>query len=237
MIAANTATARFLEDNGFPSIRRTLRAPDRWPRIVALAAAVGETLPEAPSAPALSSFLEKRAQEDPEHFAELSLSIVKLLGRGTYTVEVPGAPPPEGHFGLAVDGYAHSTAPNRRYADLVTQRLVKAAIAKQAPPFDAEALADIARRCTLQEDAATKVERQVRKSAAALLVEARRGERFRALVTGASPKGTWARIDRPCVEGRIVRGFEDLDVGDRVTVEVLSTDVKRGFIDFARVHS
>jgi VacB/RNase II family 3'-5' exoribonuclease len=231
MIAANVAVAQLLERHGFPSIRRVLRAPERWDRIVELAAGLGERLPAEPSAPALQDFLLRRRRTDPARFGDLSLSVVKLLGSGEYAVEVPGGPG-DGHFGLAVRDYAHSTAPNRRFPDLVTQRLVKAAVAGRPCPATAGQLAEVARRCTLQEDNAAKVERRVRKSAAALLLASRVGERFDGIVTGASPKGTWVRILRPCVEGRVVRGEHGLDVGDPVTVQLVSTDVERGYVDF-----
>ena len=231
MIGANVAIAQFLERHGFPSIRRVLRAPERWDRIVALAAGLGERLPAEPSASALQEFLVRRRRADPARFADVSLSVVKLLGSGEYAVEVPGGPA-EGHFGLAVKDYAHSTAPNRRFPDLVTQRLVKAALAGRPCPATAGELAELARHCTLQEDNAAKVERQVRKSAAALLLASRVGERFDGIVTGASPKGTWVRILHPHVEGRVVRGERGLDVGDRVRVELVHTDVERGYIDF-----
>jgi VacB/RNase II family 3'-5' exoribonuclease len=232
MIAANTATARFLEARGFASLRRILRVPARWDRIVALARELGEALPETPSARALQAFLLKRRAADPVRFPDLSLSVVKLLGSGEYGVEVPGRPT-EGHFGLAVKDYTHSTAPNRRYPDLVTQRLVKAALAGAPCPYSVEDLEALARHCTEQEDDAAKIERQVKKSAAAMLLASRQGERFDAIVTGASPKGTWVRVFRPPVEGRVVRGEAGLDVGERVWVELLDTDVERGFIDFA----
>jgi VacB/RNase II family 3'-5' exoribonuclease len=233
MIAANGAVARFLASRGLPSFRRVLRSPERWERIVELAAAVGERLPVAPDARALEAFLTKRQAADRERFPDLSLSIVKLMGRGEYAVERPGGA--EGHFGLAVRDYTHSTAPNRRFPDLITQRLVKAALAGRPSPYADGDLLALARHCTEQEHNAEKVERQVRKSAAALLLLNRIGERFAGLVTGASPKGTWARILAPPIEGRVVRGFRGLDVGDRVTVELVSVDVDRGFIDFARV--
>jgi exoribonuclease-2 len=233
MIATNVATAQFLERHGFPSLRRVLRSPERWDRIVALAAALGERLPAEPSAPALQAFLTQRRRADPERFADVSLSVVKLLGSGEYAVELPGGQA-DGHFGLAVRDYTHSTAPNRRFPDLATQRLLKAAIAGTPSPYSADELVDLARHCTLQEDNATKVERQVRKSAAALLLAPRLGQRFDAIVTGASPKGTWVRILHPTVEGRVVRGERGLDVGDPVRVELVRTDVERGFIDFAR---
>jgi VacB/RNase II family 3'-5' exoribonuclease len=233
MIAANGATATYLDAKGFPSLRRVLRSPERWSRIVQLAAGVGDRLPEQPDAVALEAFLARRRKADPEKFPDLSLAVVKLVGRGEYALDLPGADPP-GHFGLAVKDYTHSTAPNRRFPDLITQRLVKAAIAGSPAPYDLQALAALATHCTAREDDATKVERLVRKSAAALLLSSRIGERFDAIVTGASPKGTWARILKPPAEGRIEHGFQGLDVGDRVRLKLIRTDVERGFIDFAR---
>jgi exoribonuclease-2 len=233
MIAANGVTAKFLEKKRFPSLRRILRVPKRWERIVELAAQLGERLPAAPDAAALDAFLVKRRAADPERFCDLSLSVVKLLGRGEYVPEFPGKPA-EGHFGLAVNDYTHSTAPNRRFPDLIAQRLVKAALAESPPPYDYDELTELARHCTLQEDNASKVERQVQKSAAALMLATRIGERFDAIVTGASAKGTWVRISRPTVEGRVVRGYEGLDVGDPVRVQLVHADAARGFIDFAR---
>jgi len=234
MIAANEVTAKFLDARGSPSLRRVLRAPERWERIVELAAGLGERLPPAPDARALETFLGARRRADPARFPDLSLSVVKLLGSGEYVLDPPGGAP-DGHFGLAVRDYTHSTAPNRRFPDLITQRLLKAALAGRSAPYTDVELAALARRCTEQEDNADKVERQVRKSAAALLLASRIGERFDAIVTGASLKGTWARVLRPPVEGKVVRGFEGIDVGDRVRVELVRTDVERGFIDFARV--
>lgn len=231
MIAVNTVTARFLEDRGYPSIRRVLRAPARWDRIVAIARQLDEPLPSAPDAPALERFLLRRRAAAPGSFGELSLAVVKLLGAGEYAVETPGTDG-GGHFGLAVKDYAHSTAPNRRYADLVTHRLLKAAMAGAATPYSTETLAVFARRCTEQGNNAGKVERQVRKSAAALLLASRVGEQFDAIVTGASEKGTWVRLVTPPVEGRVVAAFDGFDVGDRVRVELVATDVERGFIDF-----
>jgi VacB/RNase II family 3'-5' exoribonuclease len=236
MIAANGVTARYLEQKGFASLRRVLRSPERWQRIVELAAGFGERLPPEPDAAALETFLSKRRQADPTGFPDLSLAVVKLLGRGEYLLERPGRQT-EGHFGLAVRDYTHSTAPNRRFPDLIAQRLLKAALDGQTGPYDDEELEEMARHCTAQEDNAAKVERRVRKSAAALLLESRIGERFDAIVTGASTKGTWARIVRPAAEGMVVRGAAGLDVGDHVRVELVATDVDRGFIDFARVGS
>ena len=232
MIGANEATARFLEERGFASIRRVLKAPERWDRIVALAAAVGGRLPDAPDAAALEAFLEARRVKDPAHFPDLSLSIVKMLGSGEYAVERPGGTIP-GHFGLAAHDYTHSTAPNRRFPDLITQRLLKAAVGGNEPPYGDEDLRVLAEHCTRQEDNAAKVERQVRKSAAAMLLESRIGERFDAIVTGASAKGTWVRTLGTPVEGRVVEGANGLDVGDRVRVTLVHTDAERGFIDVA----
>ena len=234
MIAANGVTAKYLEKKGLPSLRRVLRTPKRWDRIVALAAESGERLPLTPDAAALDAFLTKRRQDDPASFPDVSLSVVKLLGSGEYALEVPGQTS-EGHFGLAVRDYTHSTAPNRRFPDLVAQRLLKAALTGQSSPYTNDELTTLARHCTDQEDNAAKVERQVAKSAAALLLSSRIGARFDAIVTGASEKGTWARISGPTTEGRVIRRFEGLDVGDRVRVELVHTDVARGFIDFAAV--
>ena len=233
MIAANGVTARYLEAKGIPAFRRVLHVPQRWDRIVELAAALGEQLPPAPDAPALEAFLARRQQADPLRFPDLSLSVIKLLGSGEYVVDLPGRQM-EGHFGLAVAAYTHSTAPNRRFADLVTQRLLKAAVLGGPPPYDTDELQGLARHCTDREDNARKVERRLQKSAAALLLERRVGERFEGMVTGASEKGTWVRIIRPPVEGRVVRGFQGLDVGDRVRVELVGTNAEKGFIDFAR---
>jgi exoribonuclease-2 len=235
MIAANGVTARYLVARGFSSLRRLLRSPERWERIIALAADLGERLPPRPDAAALDAFLARRRAADPVRFPDLSLSVVKLLGSGEYALQ-PAGGESEGHFGLAVRDYTHSTAPNRRFPDLITQRLLKAAIAGRAAPYSNDELETLARHCTQQEDAAAKVERQVRKSAGALLLGNRIGERFEAIVTGASAKGTWVRVvpPGPAVEGRVVRGFQDLDVGDHTRVELVHTDVERGFIDFAR---
>ncbi|MFL5308441.1 MAG: RNB domain-containing ribonuclease [Polyangia bacterium] len=232
MVAANITTARFLEQRRFPSLRRVLRSPERWQRIVELAATYGAQLPAEPDAPALEAFLTERRGLDPDRFPDLSLAVVKLLGRGEYAVETPGGA--SEHFGLAVRDYTHSTAPNRRFPDLVTHRLVKAALAGQPSPYGIVDLTALAKHCTDAEDAAAKVERAVRKSAAALLLASRIGDTFDGFVTGASAKGTWVRVLNPPVEGRLVRGFEGLDVGDRVTVVLEHTDAERGFIDFAR---
>ena len=234
MIAANGVVAQYLEAQHSPSLRRVLRQPERWPRIVELARGFGETLPADPDAKALSGFLVRRQQAAPEQFCDLSLTVVKLLGAGEYVLKRPGQPS-EGHFGLALDDYTHATAPNRRFPDVITQRLLKAALAKHAAPYGDEELRALAAHCSEQERNAAKVERLVRKSAAALLLQSRIGQQFDAMVTGASPKGTYVRIMQPLAEGRVVKGFEGLDVGDSVRVQLLHTDVQRGFIDFARV--
>ena len=233
MVAANGVVARFLESHGFPSLRRVLRPPERWNRIAALALESGEHLPAQPDPRALNAFLAKRREVDPVRFPDLSLSVVKLLGKGEYALKRAGLDVP-GHFGLAVSDYTHSTAPNRRFPDLMTHRLLKAALAGAKLPYTVEELDALARHCTEQEVNADKVERSVRKSAAALLLSSRIGQRFDAIVTGAAEKGTWVRITEPAVEGRVVRGFQGLDVGDQIRVELLHTDAVRGFIDFAR---
>jgi exoribonuclease-2 len=233
MIAANGVTARWLAAKGFPTFRRVVRSPERWDKIRALAAGLGDALPANADCRALSEFLERRRAADPLRFPDLSLSVVKLLGRGEYVVQRPGEAG-VGHFGLAVSDYVHSTAPNRRYPDLVTQRLVKAALAGGSPPYADDELVALAAHCTEAEDAANRVERQVRKSAAASLLSDRIGERFEGLVTGASEKGVWVRTLRPPVEGKVVRGAAGLDVGDRVEVRLVGVNVERGFIDFER---
>lgn len=233
MIVANRVTARYLQAWGLPSLRRILRSPERWRRIVELATDLQERLPPEPDAAALEAFLSKRRRIDPTGFPDLSLTVVKLIGRGEYVVSGHGETSPD-HFGLAIQGYTHSTAPNRRFPDLITQRLLKAALTGYSVPYSIEELGVLARHCTEQEDNASKVERQVRKSAAALLLESKIGQRFDAIVTGAAEKGTWVRIFHPPAEGKLVQGFEELDVGDRLHVELLSTDVERGLIDFAR---
>ena len=232
MVAANGATARFLERHGSASIRRVVREPRRWERIVTLAAQAGGSLPPAPDPKALAEFLIGARARSPETFPDLSQSVIKLLGSGEYVVDRPGRRSP-GHFGLAVKDYAHSTAPNRRFPDLVTQRLLKAVLAGAASPYPVDALERLATHCTRQEDAANKVERQVRKSAAALVMQPRIGHVFEAIVTGASPKGTWVRALGTPIEGKLVRG-DDADVGDRLRVRLDGVDVDRGFIDFVR---
>ena len=233
MIAANGVTAIYLASKKFPSLRRVLRSPERWDRIAQLASSFGDRLPKEPDAVALEAFLERRRKAEPEKFPDLSLAVVKLIGRGEYALDLPGSEAP-GHFGLAVKDYTHSTAPNRRFPDLITQRLLKAAMAGAPLPYSISELTELAKHCTEREDAATKVERRVRKSAEAMLLSDRIGEHFDAIVTGASPKGTWVRIFQPPVEGKLERGFQGLDVGDRVHVKLVHTDIERGFIDFVR---
>ena len=233
MIAANGIVARYLARAGYPSVRRVVRTPTRWERIVELAARHRYRLPSSPDSLALEDCLIKRREDDPLRFPDLSLSVIKLLGKGEYVAEIPGDTVP-GHFGLAVRDYSHSTAPNRRYPDLITQRLLKAALASGPVPYGNDELENLARHCTEAEDAANKVERQVDKSAAALLLEHRVGEQFEAIVTGASPKGTWARLLTLPVEGRVISGCEGVDVGDRVRVKLVEVDVERGYIDFRR---
>ncbi len=231
MIAANGCIARFLSAKKFPSLRRIVRTPKNWDRIVSLAAERKFKLPAKPDSKALESFLIAEKAADPLRFPDLSLSIIKLLGPGEYVVEMPGEVS-IGHFGLAVRDYAHSTAPNRRYPDLVTQRLVKAAIYGEMIPYEKTELEQIAKHCTEQEDTAKKVERHVAKSGAALLLKSRIGEKFDAIVTGESAKGLWVRVLQPPVEGMLSSGFGNLNVGNRVRVQLVATDIELGFIDF-----
>jgi exoribonuclease-2 len=235
MVATNSAIAVFLEARGFPAIQRVVRTPERWLRIVALAAEHGTQLPAAPDAVALAEFLARRRRDDPEHFADLSLAIVKLIGAAEYVVIAKGKAT-EGHFGLAVHDYTHATAPNRRYPDLVTQRLLKAAIKGAPPPYSIEELEEIVARCNDRANAARKIERLMRKIVAATFLSGRIGETFNAIVTGVSPKGTYVRVIDPPVEGRVVRGEAGMDVGEKVRVRLLGTIPERGFIDFARAN-
>jgi VacB/RNase II family 3'-5' exoribonuclease len=231
MVAANGVTARYLASRNFPSIRRVVRTPAKWDQIVEFAAGRGGALPKKPDGIALEQFLLSELKKSPAHFPDLSLFIIKLLGRGEYVVELPGGTV-AGHFGLAVADYAHSTAPNRRFPDLLIQRLVKAAAAGSKPPYGNDELASLAAHCTEQEGAAKKVERQVVKSAAAILLSARIGESFDASVTGNSDKGTWVRLYNPPVEGKLVSGVDNKKVGDRLRVKLVATDIQRGYIDF-----
>ncbi len=235
MIAANGVTARFLTSRNLLSLRRVVRTPKRWDRIREIAALERFTLPDLPDSKALEKFLTRAKAADPVHFPDLSLSVIKLLGPGEYVLMPPGGAP-EGHFGLAVRDYTHSTAPNRRFPDMITQRLLKAAIDGGPLPYENTELQELAQHCTQKEDAAKKVERQVRKSAAAMLLEHRIGERFDAIITGAAAKGTWVRLLNPPIEGRLSGGFEGMDVGHRLRVQLVSTDVERGYIDFKKVN-
>jgi exoribonuclease-2 len=231
MIASNVAIAKFLEAKGRSGIRRVVREPERWGRIVELAKRYGSSLPEQPDSLALAKFLIERRAADAVRFPDLSLSIVKLMGPGIYALDLPGKDP-GGHFGLATHDYSHATAPNRRYADLVTQRLVKAALASTPAPYTDDELRDVAARCTEREDAENKVERRVRKTAAALLLRDKVGQSFDGIVTGANDKGTYVRTFRPPAEGMVVRHKEGFDVGDKVRVKLVNADPNRGFIDF-----
>ncbi len=233
MVAANGVTARYLASMKFPSVRRVVRTPAKWDRIVELAAAKGSELPNEPDGRALEKFLVASMRADPAAFPDLSLCVIKLLGRGEYVIEFPGGTV-AGHFGLAVADYAHSTAPNRRFPDLLIQRLLKAALSGSQPTYTGAELTALAQHCTEQEDAAKKVERQVVKSAGAMLLASRIGEKFDGTITGASERGTWVRIDRPPVEGKLEKGFEGLKVADRVKVQLVFTDAERGYIDFMR---
>jgi VacB/RNase II family 3'-5' exoribonuclease len=236
MIAANGVTARYLSASGFPSIRRVVRTPKRWERIVEIAREYKHELPADADSKALEEFLIQAKAADPLRFPDLSLVVIKLLGSGEYIAESPERNAP-GHFGLAVKDYAHSTAPNRRYPDLLTQRLLKAALEGKPLPYSKDELDELATHCTEAEDAVKKVERRVEKSAAALLLESKIGERFDSIVTGASEKGTWVRLLTIPVEGKLVEGFEGLDVGEPVRVQLIDTNVEQGFIDFKKVSS
>jgi VacB/RNase II family 3'-5' exoribonuclease len=231
MVAANVAIAQLLKERRSLAIRRVVKTPKRWERIQEIAQRFGVALPASPDPRGLAEFLEQRAKTDPTHFPELSLSVVKLLGPGEYIVEAPGAEQ-EGHFGLAVNDYTHSTAPNRRYADLVTQRLLKAVATNSPAPYTEDRLREIATHCTEREDAARKVERRMRKVLAASLLRQRIGEVFSGIITGASPKGTYVRLPGFPAEGRIVSEASGVDVGDRVNVRLASVEIEKGFIDF-----
>src|SRR5947209_8158182 len=232
MIAANGVVARTLEEAKLSSIRRVVKIPERWDRIVALAAEHGGKLPAQPDSKALNDFLQTRKQADPDHFADVSVAVIKLMGPGEYVLERPGQPSP-GHFGLAVQDYTHSTAPNRRYADVVTQRLIKAVLGRQKNPYSDDELSAIAGNCTTKEDAARKVERGMSKRIAAVTMSSRIGQTFDAIVTGVTPKGTFVRVLQPHVEGLLVHG-QGTDVGDRLRVKLISADPERGYIDFVK---
>ncbi len=232
MIAANGVVARLLEK--VPSLRRIVKTPERWDRIVQLAKTLRDSLPAQPDSKALNEFLLRQKAADPDHFADLSLSVIKLMGPGEYVLEKPGEPD-QGHFGLAVQNYTHSTAPNRRFADVVTQRLLKALLANQSGPYSENELEQIAKNCTLKEDAARKVEREMSKRIAAVAMSNRIGETFDAIVTGVTEHGSFVRVLAPRVEGMLAQGAQGVDVGDRVKVKLIRTDPQRGYIDFARV--
>ncbi len=234
MIATNEYTARFLASGDSASLRRVVRSPERWLRIAEVAKRFGESLPREPDSRALAAFLARRHKADPLRFPDLSLVIVKLIGSGEYVVEYPGSPR-IGHFGLALRDYTHSTAPNRRFPDLITSRMLKAMLAGSPPPYSLAELETLAQHCTEQEDAARKVERHLRKSEAALLLESHVGQHFDAIVTGRSVSDTWVRIFTPPVEGKLVAGVAELEVGQRIRVKLVATNVERGFIDFVLV--
>ena len=234
MIAANGVTARFLHGKKIASLRRMVRSPKRWERIVDIAAQHDYKLPAQPDSKSLEGFLAAQKASDPLRFPDLSLAVIKLLGPGEYVVETPGEATP-GHFGLAVKDYMHSTAPNRRFPDLITQRILKAALEQSPLAYGLDELAELARHCTLKENDANKVERLVTKSAAAMLLSSRIGERFDAVCTGAADKGTWVRIFQPPIEGRLLHGAEGVDVGHRLKVQLVRTDVEKGYIDFKKV--
>lgn len=236
MIAANGVTAKYLASKKFPSLQRVVRTPKQWERIVVLAADQNYILPQEPDAKALDQFLLSEKAKNPVSFPDLSLCVIKLLGRGEYALELPNENP-VGHFGLAVREYSHSTAPNRRYPDLIMQRLLKAAIAGHSSPYEVDELKTLAQHCTAQEDAAKKVERQIEKSASAMLLASRIGEKFDGIITGASEKGTWVRLLHCPAEGKLMSGFEKLEVGDRVRVQLIHTNIQRGYIDFKKVSS
>jgi VacB/RNase II family 3'-5' exoribonuclease len=231
MIAANQATAVFLDQHALPSLRRVVKNPERWDRIVSLAASNGTQLPGEPDAKSLEAFLKEQQRTNAAHFADLSLAVIKLLGRGEYVLKLPGEEAP-GHFGLAVQNYSHSTAPNRRYPDLLTQRLLKSAFTGKASPYSPDDLSALGKRCTEKENDANKVERFVKKCAAALLLSSRIGQRFDAVISGVTKDGTWVRLSHPPVEGKLVGSFKHLDVGHRVDVRLVATDPEKGFIDF-----
>ena len=234
MIAANFTIATKLRSAQIPSLRRVVRTPKNWDRIVQVAASFGEKLPEEPSSKALDTFLVKRKAADPTTFPDLSLVVIKLLGRGEYVVETQESPQ-IGHFGLALREYVHSTAPNRRFPDLITQRQCKALIRGKKNPYSLEELQILAAHCTQQEDVAAKIERQLSKSAAAILLEPQKGKIFEGVITGVGPHGIWARIFHPPIEGKIIHGAASADVGERVTLKLVSVDILRGYIDFIKL--
>jgi VacB/RNase II family 3'-5' exoribonuclease len=233
MVAANGVMARTLMNAGVSSIRRVVRTPERWQRLVELAGRYGDQLPPEPDSGALNVFLQKRKTADPVHYEDISLAVIKLMGPGEYVLSRPGDQD-QGHFALAAHDYTHSTAPNRRFADTVTQRLIKSVLSKQPAPYSDQQLDSIARNCTLKEDAARKVERVMNKRIAAVALEHRIGESFAAVVTGVTPKGVFVRVSDPPAEGLLARGQQGVDVGDQIQVKLVSTDPRRGYLDFAR---
>jgi exoribonuclease-2 len=231
MIAANQATVAFLQQKNFPTLRRVVRIPRDWPQIVKLAAAHGDKLPPEPDSLALEGFLTRQRRKEPDHFPDLSLAVIKLLGRGEYVVAGSDGVAP-GHFGLAVEGYAHTTAPNRRYPDVITQRLLCSALAGERQAYGVSELSALAQHCTEKENDAKKAERSVHKSIAAASMAGRIGENFEGMITGAADKGVWVRVLHPPVEGRVHGAIGGLAVGDRVRVKLALADPWRGFIDF-----
>lgn len=233
MITANTGIARFLRDKKIPSLRRVVRTPKRWDRIVEIAKTYGEVLPADPDSKSLENFLVKRKEQDPLNFSELSLTLIKLLGRGEYIVEYPDQKP-VGHFNLSINYYTHFTAPNRRYIDLLNQRILKAVLNGKQIPYTSDELESLAKYCTLKEDDAAKVERQTKKSASILFISSKMNQTFDGIVTGAGQNGTWVHTFTPPIDGRVVQGYEHLDVGDKTKVTLIHVDVEKGFIDFKR---
>lgn len=236
MIAANTSITLFLEKSGHPTIKRVVRIPKRWDRIVLLAQEYGFQLPPEPDSKALEAFLVERRKKDPLTFPDLSLIVIKLLGRGEYVVELPGDKP-IGHFALAITNYTHATAPNRRYPDLIVQRLLKSTLAKTETPYSLHTLQEMMRQCTEKETAAEKVKRSVMKSVIALYLKDAVGKTFDALITGKNEKGTWIRLVSTAIEGKLIEGFENVDVGDKIHVKLVNVNIQRGFLDFVRVNS
>ncbi len=234
MIAANGVMARTLAQAGRSSISRVVRTPKRWPRIVELAARYGEKLPAEPDSGALNAFLTQMREKDAVHYADVSLAVIKLMGPGEYVMTKAGGQE-VGHFALAAHDYTHSTAPNRRFSDLVTQRLIKALMASQPPPYSDSELDAIAKNCTLKEDAERKVERVMTKRIAAVALQKRIGDTFSAVVTGVTPKGVFVRVFGPPVEGLLIHGEQGVDVGDELRVKLVSADPRRGYLDFARL--
>ena len=231
MLATNGVTARFLASKGYSALCRVVRSPERWLKIVEVAKDLGDELPVEPDSKALEKFLRKRRDADPIRFPDLSLVVVKLMGAGEYALQLAGAAP-VGHFGLAVREYSHATAPNRRFADLITQRMLKAAIVSAPAPYTDEELDALATHCNEQGSDANKVERQVRKSEAALVLQTRIGDVFDGIVTSASSKGVWVRIFHPPVDGRLSGPGAAPHIGKKVKVKLTLADVERGFIDF-----